>query len=222
MVLLIPVLKPFPILRTEKETGESVRRVGELRGWESHKRGKDEREQRTCVIAIVRERSIDKRRSEREREARLSGLRKERQRRLSLTCATSRFSKSSSCLKNPTLGPAHGRTTLTAANDSTQPRPVTVMMYTTTNVTLRDTPATLGTHVNQLHQLERHQYIQSNINTWRKKISPMDQAAFPFESGLVDEYDAVLKKRGPEDRYKAWTRTAVWARKPTFRGYKVT
>ena len=60
-----------------------------------------------------------------------------------LTCATSCFSNSSSWRRKPKLGEAHGLAALTAARDSTQPRPVTVMMYAPTRVTLRDTPATL-------------------------------------------------------------------------------
>lgn len=46
----------------------------------------------------------------------------------SLTSVSSVFSNSSSCRRKPRFGPAHGRAALTAARDSTQPRPVTVMM----------------------------------------------------------------------------------------------
>lgn len=66
----------------------------------------------------------------REREERVSYFeqKEEALEMVSLTSASSVFSNSSSCRRKPRLGPAHGRAALTAARDSTQPRPVTVMM----------------------------------------------------------------------------------------------
>lgn len=110
----------------------------------------------------------------------------------SLTCVSSVFSNSSSCRRKPRLGPAHGLDALTAARDSTHPRPVTVMMYATTRVTLRDTPATLRAQNTSEGWQRRRSFCYSEITS-----SPVDQTTFTSQPWLVDERDTFPEELNP-------------------------